>query len=181
MDNSEKTIMENFVRKIREYQEKHQITITKLAKELGVSRSTVNSWVHGENFPSMERTVQLAKFLGCPVGDLLGQKVPEIQVSTLGSIPLNRTDYELKESWLLLPETCPKEGSFAVAKSNDTGRIVSLYIDGNRSIKTQLLRNAMGESTISSAALMSYKVLFSYDGPKPTWSEFMEKIKEAEE
>lgn len=43
---------------------------TKLAKEFGVSKQTMNGWVSGRTVPPLGKALQIAKRLGCSVDDL---------------------------------------------------------------------------------------------------------------
>lgn len=47
------------------------MTVYRLAKELGVPKSTVYTWMGGTKNPSSEHILALSKFLGVSVEDLL--------------------------------------------------------------------------------------------------------------
>lgn len=48
------------------------ITDAELARRVGVTRSTVHDWVHGEHEPTLASLRKLAEALECDVGELMG-------------------------------------------------------------------------------------------------------------
>lgn len=41
-----------------------------IAKNLGVSRGTIDNWIEGKSFPRLDQAVRLADLLNCKVDDL---------------------------------------------------------------------------------------------------------------
>ena len=58
--------------KINEIRNKHNITQLALAKELGVSRSSVNAWEMGISMPTIDRLIDIAEYFHVSVDYLLG-------------------------------------------------------------------------------------------------------------
>lgn len=59
--------MEN---EIRVYRAKSKLTQDDLAKQLNVSRQTINAIENNKYFPSLELALQMAKIFDCQVDDL---------------------------------------------------------------------------------------------------------------
>ena len=49
-------------------------TRTELAEHLGVSKATISYWINGHKRPSYENLRKIALFVGCGVGELLGDR-----------------------------------------------------------------------------------------------------------
>lgn len=58
--------------KINELRNKNNITQLALAKELGVSRSSVNAWEMGISMPTINRLIDIAEYFHVSVDYLLG-------------------------------------------------------------------------------------------------------------
>ena len=58
--------------KINELRNKNNITQLALAKELGVSRSSVNAWEMGISMPTIDRLIDIAQYFHVSVDYLLG-------------------------------------------------------------------------------------------------------------
>ena len=58
--------------KINELRNKNNITQLALAKELGVSRSSVNAWEMGISMPTIDRLIDIAEYFHVSVDYLLG-------------------------------------------------------------------------------------------------------------
>ena len=58
--------------KINELRNKNNITQLALAKELGVSRSSVNAWEMGISMPTIDRLIDIAEYFHVSVNYLLG-------------------------------------------------------------------------------------------------------------
>ena len=58
--------------RITELRNKYNLTQHALAKELGVSRSSVNAWEMGISTPSVERIVDISNYFRVTVDYLLG-------------------------------------------------------------------------------------------------------------
>ena len=58
--------------KINELRNKYNITQLALAKELGVSRSSVNAWEMGISMPTIDRLIDIAEYFHVSVDYLLG-------------------------------------------------------------------------------------------------------------
>ena len=58
--------------KINELRNKNNITQLALAKELGVSRSSVNAWEMGISMPTIERLIDIAQYFHVSIDYLLG-------------------------------------------------------------------------------------------------------------
>lgn len=59
---------------LRRLREKAGITQAALAEALGVDRTTVTTWEIGRSFPRAELLPELARLLGCEIGDLFEKK-----------------------------------------------------------------------------------------------------------
>lgn len=68
---------------------------TELAKDVGVSKSTVNCWIKRKSFPEMDTIQKIADALGCKTDDLLV------------ALPENKThgveDLQMQKLWPLAP------------------------------------------------------------------------------
>ena len=58
--------------RIRKQREAMRMTVAKLAKRIGVSRSTLTNWESGRTEPTAGELVRLAQAVGCPITDLIG-------------------------------------------------------------------------------------------------------------
>ena len=58
--------------KIKRLREKSELTQADLARELGLTRSSINAWEMGLSVPSTPSTVELAKLVGVSTDYLLG-------------------------------------------------------------------------------------------------------------
>ena len=58
--------------KIKLLREKRNMTQTDVAKELGITRSSVNAWEMGISVPSTQYVIELAKLFGVSTDYLLG-------------------------------------------------------------------------------------------------------------
>ena len=55
---------------VRELRKERGFTQEQLARELGVSRQTINSIERGRYVPSLDLALLTARFFGCPVEDI---------------------------------------------------------------------------------------------------------------
>lgn len=55
---------------VKQKREQLNITQNQLAEELGVDRSTIAKWETGEAMPRADKLPEIAKILGCEIGDL---------------------------------------------------------------------------------------------------------------
>lgn len=70
--------------RIRCLREKNDMTQTTLAKQLGITRSSVNAWEMGISVPSTQYVVELSRIFGVSTDYLLGvEKSATINVSGL--------------------------------------------------------------------------------------------------
>lgn len=69
---NERTVMDT--EGLRRLREKAGITQAALAEALGVDRTTVTTWEIGRSFPRAELLPELARLLGCEIGDLFEKK-----------------------------------------------------------------------------------------------------------
>lgn len=82
---------------IKMLRESRQMTQTELAKQLGITRSSVNAWELGISVPSTQYIVELAHFFKVSADYLLGiEKTASIGVSGLGEKDLDLV-YQLVE------------------------------------------------------------------------------------
>ena len=58
--------------RIKKLREQHNITQSELAKQLGITRSSVNAWEMGISVPSTQYIVELAHMFNVSVDFLLG-------------------------------------------------------------------------------------------------------------
>lgn len=57
---------------IRRHREAMNVTVAKLADDVGISRNTLTNYELGKTEPSMSELAHLANWLGCPMSELLG-------------------------------------------------------------------------------------------------------------
>ena len=70
--------------RIKNLREQHKITQAELAKELGITRSSVNAWEMGISIPSTQYIVELAKIFCVSTDFILGvDSTASINVSGL--------------------------------------------------------------------------------------------------
>lgn len=70
--------------RITELRNKYNLTQHALAKELGVSRSSVNAWEMGISTPSVERIIDIAQYFHVSVDYILGlENKISIDISSL--------------------------------------------------------------------------------------------------
>ncbi len=63
-----------FAKNLRELRAKHNITQEALAEKVGVSRQMVARYESGENYPEMDKAIEIAKVLNCTLDDLVNSK-----------------------------------------------------------------------------------------------------------
>ena len=66
-----KFALESFPRNLRDTMHKHDVTSTRLAKDLSVTRMSVYNWRAGRADPTLNRLFQIAPVLKTDVGQLL--------------------------------------------------------------------------------------------------------------
>ncbi len=54
--------MKIFAERIKELREERKLTMSQLAKELGIRQSTISRWERGERLPNLDAIIALAKF-----------------------------------------------------------------------------------------------------------------------
>lgn len=64
--------MEKFIERLKELRLSNKFTLVQLAKETGISKSTLSSWETGERVPSALAIITLAKFFNVSADYLLG-------------------------------------------------------------------------------------------------------------
>jgi transcriptional regulator with XRE-family HTH domain len=57
---------------LRQQMQEQGMRLTDLAQAVGVSKSAVSQWMHGETVPRKKLFPKIAEFLHCPVEELLG-------------------------------------------------------------------------------------------------------------
>jgi transcriptional regulator with XRE-family HTH domain len=57
--------------KFRKLREKRGLTITDVARKLGLSHTAVSKWDSGEGYPRMKRLQELSRVLKCKPADLI--------------------------------------------------------------------------------------------------------------
>lgn len=77
--------------RIKYLREKNDITQAALAKQLGITRSSVNAWEMGISVPSTQYIVELARIFGVSTDYLLGVATS----STIDVSGLNEEDIQL--------------------------------------------------------------------------------------
>lgn len=83
--------------KIKKIREQHNITQSELAKQLGITRSSVNAWEMGISVPSTQYIVELAHIFGVSTDFLLGVDT----TATINVSGLSDKDIELINSMVL--------------------------------------------------------------------------------
>jgi transcriptional regulator with XRE-family HTH domain len=66
--------MMQFAKNLRELRAKENITQEVLAEKIGVSRQMVARYESGENYPEMDKAIEIAKVLHCGLDDLVNGK-----------------------------------------------------------------------------------------------------------
>ena len=83
--------------KIKKIREQHNITQSELAKQLGITRSSVNAWEMGVSVPSTQYIVELAYIFSVSTDFLLGVDT----TATINVSGLSDKDIELINSIVL--------------------------------------------------------------------------------
>jgi len=65
--------MKDFGERLEQRLKDLRLTQAELARHLGVTKATISYWISDRNRPTFERLEQIAGFLGCSVGELLGE------------------------------------------------------------------------------------------------------------
>ncbi len=84
--------------KIKELRQKQNITQEKLARTLGLARSTIAMYETGASEPDLKTLNSIANFFGVSVDELLGKTQLPATIST--GIPEAVTPEKAKEIWL---------------------------------------------------------------------------------
>ena len=91
----------NIADKLKELLEEKSVTPYRVAKEIGVSQTTIKNWVTGYTAPKERHIKALADYFGITTDELLGK---EKQPTTLGELhPVTVYDYIWKEHLFLIP------------------------------------------------------------------------------
>lgn len=94
----------NIADKLKELLEEKSVTPYRVAKEIGVSQTTIKNWVTGYTAPKERHIKALADYFGITTDELLGK---EKQPTTLGELhPANKKLMELSRT--LSPEEAEK-------------------------------------------------------------------------
>ena len=94
----------NIADKLKELLEEKSVTPYRVAKEIGVSHTTIKNWVTGYTAPKESHIKALADYFGITTDELLGK---EKQPTTLGELhPANKKLMELSRT--LSPEEAEK-------------------------------------------------------------------------
>lgn len=94
----------NIADKLKELLEEKSVTPYRVAKEIGVSQTTIKNWVTGYTAPKERHIKALADYFGITTDELLGK---EKQPTTLGELhPANKKLMELSRA--LSPEEAEK-------------------------------------------------------------------------
>ena len=80
-----------FGEKIKKLREKHSMTQAELARQLNITRSSVNAWEIGVSIPSTPMLVELSKLFHVSTDYLLGLE----QTSTLDISNLNEKEIQI--------------------------------------------------------------------------------------
>ncbi len=60
--------------RIKELRKEKSLSQEKLAKELGVGRTTITRWETGERYPELEKVVEISNFFNVSTDFLLGKQ-----------------------------------------------------------------------------------------------------------
>lgn len=94
----------NIADKLKDLLEEKSVTPYRVAKEIGVSQTTIKNWVTGYTAPKERHIKALADYFGITTDELLGK---EKQPTTLGELhPANKKLMELSRT--LSPEEAEK-------------------------------------------------------------------------
>lgn len=80
--------------KLKELRELHKLSQAKLAKEIGVSQSTVGMWENGTNHPEHKTLLKIAEYFNVPLDYLAGSEEIKnieprnaVRINVYGSVP----------------------------------------------------------------------------------------------
>jgi transcriptional regulator with XRE-family HTH domain len=57
--------------KLKQLMDDNNVSMYRLAKEIGVHQSTIKNWIDGSTIPKIDRIGQIADFFDIPVADLI--------------------------------------------------------------------------------------------------------------
>ena len=85
MNESEFNFCDNFAKNLNYLRKKKNISIKKLADDIGLSRATLSHYEHGNRLPEFESMIKLALYFGCSIDELVFHGTP-INISELKEI-----------------------------------------------------------------------------------------------
>jgi transcriptional regulator with XRE-family HTH domain len=65
--------MKHFGERLEQRLKELRLTQADLARHLGVTKATISYWISDRNRPTFDRLEQIAAFLACSVGELMGE------------------------------------------------------------------------------------------------------------
>lgn len=60
--------------KLKQMRKQRDISQEQLAQGIGVTQAAISHWEAGNYNPSLENLIAIAKFLNCPIDDLIDRK-----------------------------------------------------------------------------------------------------------
>jgi len=87
--------MRNFVETLSELMEERDLTSKKLSKAVGISESTISSWIISANFVSLNNLIKLADFFRCSIDYLLGRNKAFLPFTISPLIPFSKRIREI--------------------------------------------------------------------------------------
>jgi transcriptional regulator with XRE-family HTH domain len=100
-----------FSEQLRKCLENSNITMTELAKKIGVSQATVSDWCNGKKAPRFDKIEQLAKFFNVPATYFFKDEIIETDYKNIKNARLYEVAYnknQRENHAALHPEKFPK-------------------------------------------------------------------------
>lgn len=126
-----------FSEQLRKCLENSNITMTELAKKIGVSQATVSDWCNGKKAPRFDKIEQLASFFNVPATYFFKDEVVEDDYKNIKNARLYeiaRNKYEREHKNNLSFENFPKLNILEDIIKESSG----LYFDGDEFTEAEL-------------------------------------------
>lgn len=126
--------------KLKELREINKISQAKLAKQIGVSQSTVGMWENGKNHPEHNTLLKIAEYFKVPLDYLVGNDEIKtintsnaIRINVYGSIPAGIPLEAIENivDWEEIPSDWIKDGSEYIALRVKGNSMYPKYLDGD--------------------------------------------------
>ena len=80
---------QQFAKKLKHYLELTNTKVREFAAIMDVNPASVTWWCQGRSFPNLDRIEKMAKYFGCKVSDLIGEKNDTLTVTNLTATEYN--------------------------------------------------------------------------------------------